>query len=392
MDRKIRENADRDGRRQRLPEREPADELKEQIRSLPLTPGVYLMKDAQGTVIYIGKSKHLRKRVQSYFHRSGQQTPKVAKLVSHVRSLGHIDTDTEFEALLLECRLIRERKPWYNRLMKSPLSYRYIAVRRAHEPNRLLAAGAADEPELFRYFGPYSGKGMVERALLGIRECFDLQCAGPSASGRPCLNVALGLCNGMCTGGAALEVYHAVADRFALLLSGEDNRLLDDMRLRMEAAAEALDFERAARTRNAIDAVQALLQREKVIGFAEADRFAAVYEELEDGSGKLFLIRGGHLLASCRLPENRTGRKHAADTAAAWLSAHLTAAAEQAAAGAVSRDTVDEAHIVYAYLNGGSCRYVLLQPEKELSHFPDVRPSPSASPALHEAVSSLLSG
>ena len=130
--------------------------MKTKIQELPLSPGVYLMRDSRGTVIYVGKSKSLKKRVQSYFYNNKSHSPKVKRLVQHVKDLEHIVTDTEFEAFMLECRLIQDIKPMYNRKMKNPLGYSYIVLRQKRDWRWLEFTDTLDEggPDRSRFSAP----------------------------------------------------------------------------------------------------------------------------------------------------------------------------------------------------------------------------------------------
>lgn len=333
------------------------EQLKDKVKALPLTPGVYLMKDSLDNIIYVGKAKQLRRRVQSYFVKSSGHSPKTRVLVSHIRDLEVRHTDTEFEAFLLECRLIKELRPIYNRKMKNPEAYTYITIGRAKE-NGLRCLAVSYRPEEdggLRRFGPYSSRGTVERALDGIKECLRIVCSNPAGGRGPCLNYALGRCIGMCAGGNAAQVYEGIVERIILFLEGRSTEISELMEKRMVEAAERFDFEAAARYRDEGRAVQYLLQREKMISFAETGHISLVLEDMDGGMAKLFLIKGNRLLLNHRLPLPVEG---ALRTALAPEIGRLVRAAYAASGteqqGPITRFDVDEAQIIYSYLQGAA--------------------------------------
>ncbi|MDF2938564.1 MAG: UvrABC system subunit [Paenibacillaceae bacterium] len=331
-------------------------ELKEKIRALPLTPGVYLMKDSLGNIIYVGKAKQLRRRVQSYFVKSSGHSPKTRVLVSHIRDLEIRRTDTEFEAFLLECRLIKELRPAYNRKMKNPEAYTYITIHRARDGLRYLTVSYNPEDDHgLRRFGPYSSRGTVERAVDGIKECLRIMCSSPAGKRGPCLNHALGRCMGMCAGGSAAEAYEGIVNRIIQFLEGSSTEILEQMDKRMLDAAERFDFEAAARYRDEGRAVQYLLQKEKMISFAETGHISMVLEDMGVGIAKLFLIKGNRLLLNHRLSLPTEG---AAEAIQAQEIGKLVSAAYAASGAdkqsAITRFDVDEAQIIYSYLQSAA--------------------------------------
>lgn len=360
-------------------------ELKKKVKALPLTPGVYLMKDSLRNIIYVGKAKQLRKRVQSYFVKNSGHSPKTRVLVSHIRDLEVRHTDTEFEAFLLECQLIKELRPAYNRKMKNPETYTYITLRRTRE-NALRHFSVSYSPEDtvgLRRFGPYSSRGTVERALDGIKECLRIVCSNPSSRGGPCLNHAMGRCIGMCAGGKAAEAYEEIVDRIILFLEGQGTEIPELMEKRMVEAAERFDFEAAARHRDEIRAVRYLLQKEKMISFAETGHISMVLEDMDKGWAKLFLIKGNRLLLNHRLQLGGADRSLTALTreiAGLVRCAFDSAGADQS--GTITRFDVDEAQIIYSYLQSNTACSRQLE---------EAWLSPNAPPSLlEEAAGQLL--
>lgn len=141
----------------------------DKAKQLPSSPGVYLMKDSSGSIIYVGKSKNLKNRVQSYFQNSKNHTKKVEKLVHHLKDFDFIVTDTEFEAFLLECKLIKEYRPFYNKMMKNPEWYTYIRI---HMEKGMELSSQMNKNDHYQYFGPYTSKSTAEKALQGLKDFF----------------------------------------------------------------------------------------------------------------------------------------------------------------------------------------------------------------------------
>ncbi|MDF2923578.1 MAG: UvrABC system subunit [Paenibacillaceae bacterium] len=341
-------------------------DLAQKIKDLPLTPGVYLMKDSLGSIIYVGKSVCLKKRVQSYFQNSRAHPQKVKLLVRSIRDLDYIETDTEFEAFMLECRLIKELKPAYNKKMKTPQAYSYIGIRTERGLHHLeITHAPAEEDGNALYFGPYTSRNTVERAVQGIQECYKLMCGNPAFKHSACLNYALGLCIGMCLGGEAAAAYNSVMDKLIDLLQGKDTAILDGMRQRMADAAEAYDFEAAAKYRDYVSAVEFLLHKEAVIGFTAQNRSIAIVEWLDSSSLKLILLRRNTILFSeiCRVGKSSAGKRLPAKVKSRILR-HFPAAAA-ALAPKVSKHEIDEAQIIYSYLLGSSscASYILIREE-----------------------------
>lgn len=340
--------------------------MKDKIRELPSSPGVYLMKDSLGGILYVGKSKNLKKRVQSYFYQSKSHPPKIKKLVSHVRDLEHRVTDTEFEAFMLECRLIHELKPMYNRKMKNPLGYTYVNISLEKGTRRIQVTNEPSDSGDYASFGPYtSSKNTVEQHIRGFLECFRIDCCHSGAIGSACLNVALGKCIGICRGGEAADDYNLLIDRMIALLNGADLSLYDEMVKRMEEAAERFDFEEAARYRDTMKSFDFLMRQEQVIGFAEANRKVAVMERIGDKTAKLFLVRRHQVIFSGLLDlSDPDGLRRQVKSI---LLAMLEQAAGSETPGEIGREEIDEARIIYSYLSGGGANHLVI-PDDWLAH------------------------
>lgn len=249
------------------------EELREKANRLPLLPGVYIMLDASGEVIYVGKAKALKNRVTSYFR--GDHLPKVAAMVSHVSDFNVIIAESEFEALVLENSLIKRHKPHYNILLKDDKGYPFLRLdRRETYPRFALSNRAGSDGA--KYYGPYGGRGQTMSIIdtlskaLGLPTC---RRVFPRDIGkdRPCLQYQMGACRGWCRGEPGEEEYRRAIDAAADILEGRTGELLRRLEQEMNAAAEELHFEEAARLRDRMRAVSTLENRQHVIAAARAD-------------------------------------------------------------------------------------------------------------------------
>ncbi len=281
------------------PENPVRAQLEERVKSLPLTPGVYIMKDVQGNVIYVGKAVALRNRVRSYFGSLKGQQPKVAKMVSNIADFEYILTDTELEALILENNLIKKHKPKYNIRLKDDKTYPYIKVTtneewpRVFQTRKQVSDGAL-------YFGPFAGAGAAWRTLELLDKLFpyrtcDIQIDGKAA--RPCLQYFIHRCLGPCASLADKGEYDKAISQVTLFLEGKQEQIIKDVRQRMEQAAESLAFERAAYLRDQMLALQRVVEQQKVLSTTPNDEDVIAFAR-EDGETcvQVFFIRQGKLL------------------------------------------------------------------------------------------------
>ncbi len=323
--------------------------LKEKAKQLPSTPGVYLMKDSHGSIIYVGKSKNLKSRVSSYFQHSSQHSNKVLKLVHHLKDFEIIHTDTEFEAFMLECKLIKEIQPLYNRLMKNPRSYTYIKIRMDKSYHRLELVNESEEGDGNHYFGPFSSKGSTEKAVQGLIEMFKLDCNHTSSRNSPCLNYSLGLCLGMCFDSATLVQYHHLIDRIIGLLEGTDKSILEEMNEKMIQASNQFDFEEAAKIRDIMEKVQFLLKREKVIQFTEENKNIVMLEPIGDNRVKFFLIRRNRVLFTKVYEIDEPNWEREVNEMTSEIIFYFSI--KESCTKVIRKEEIDEANIIYRYIN-----------------------------------------
>ena len=274
--------------------------LLDKANQLPLRPGVYIMRDKNDKVIYVGKSRALKNRVSSYFHESAKHNEKTRRMVSMVYRFDYILTDTEIEALSLENSLIKQYTPKYNIKLKDAKSYPYIKLTINDEYPRLtvtrkrLADGA-------RYYGPYSSISAVYNILGTVQKSFGIASCNrefPRDIGkdRPCLNKHIGLCLAPCTGEISSEEYRAIFKEVNTFLRGSFKECEQSLREKMEYAAENLMFEAAARYRDRIEALSKLWQRQKVVGSPDMEEdVIALYTDEVCSCISVFYIRGGSI-------------------------------------------------------------------------------------------------
>lgn len=243
-------------------------ELRAKAMALPPDPGVYIMKDRKGTIIYIGKAKALKNRVSQYFGADTAHTEKVRQMVSRVDHFDYIVTDNEFEALVLECSLIKQYSPKYNILLKDDKGYHYIRV--SPPPFSRISEAKQKTEDGARYIGPYLSSFAIKQAVDEVNKLFGLStCHKPlqqhKACERPCLNHYIGQCCAPCTGRVSADEYADRVEQAITYLTQGRSKLSALLRQRMEAASEALDFETAARLRDRIRALEKLSASQKVV-------------------------------------------------------------------------------------------------------------------------------
>lgn len=267
--------------------------LRKKAMSLPLLPGVYIMKNADGEIIYIGKAKALKNRVSQYFGSQNRHPVKVRKMVENVDHFDYIVTGSEFEALVLECSLIKQHSPKYNILLKDDKGYSYIRI--SDGEYRKISAVFNKKDDGSEYIGPYLSSYSVRQSVDAANKIFKLpQCnkVFPRDFGksRPCLNYYISQCCGLCTGKIKKSDYDEAVDGAIAFLKGDSRDIIADLRAKMEKAAEELDFEQAAKLRDRINSIERIKEKQKVVykSVEEQDVFATADI---DGSVCLAVLR-----------------------------------------------------------------------------------------------------
>lgn len=269
------------------------------MKALPQSAGVYIMRNRQNDIIYVGKAKVLPNRVRTYFGSLRGQTPKVWRMVSEIYDFEYIVTDTELEALILESQLVKKHQPRYNIRLKDDKTYPYIKVTlqdvwpRVVSTRKMLNDGAA-------YFGPYAGMGTVNEIIDLLDKLFPFRTCDKEITGRdarPCLEYFIHRCLGPCAGLAEKPAYDAAIKQVMLFLDGKQDTIVKTMRRDMETASEKLEYERAAVIRDRIRSLDRVLEQQKVFTTATTDEDVIAFAQ-NDGSAcvQVFFIRGGKLL------------------------------------------------------------------------------------------------
>jgi len=275
-----------------------ASYITEQLRGLPPTPGVYLFKDAEGNIIYVGKASSLRHRVSSYFG-SGPLTPKIRRMVSRVGDLEYFVTASEQEALILELNLIKRHHPRYNVRLKDDKTFPYLKIDlgedwpRVHITRTLKANGG-------RYFGPFASAKSIRQTLKLLKGIFPFRSCTRTITGsdpRPCLQYDIGHCLAPCIGETSRAEYDEIIKQLILFMEGKQERVVKHLENRMNKAAENMDFERAARLRDQIQAVEAVVEGQRIAAKTRGEQDVIAFAQERDRAYvQVFFIRNGKLI------------------------------------------------------------------------------------------------
>lgn len=270
------------------------------LKSLPADPGVYIMKDKTGKVIYVGKAKILKNRVRQYFQNTDKHSPKVAAMVSKVDTFEYILTDSELEALVLECNLIKKYKPYYNILLKDDKNYPYIKVTKEDYPRLRLVRRM--EKDGAKYFGPYTSAATVREAidfvckLFSIPDC-DIKLPRDLGRRRACINAQIGKCCAPCENIITKEEYAKRIEDACDFLDGKTGKLLSELEQNMKDASDKMEFERAATIRDKINAIRQMENKQKIVSEKYADEDVIGFFEAENRTfAEVFFVRRGRLL------------------------------------------------------------------------------------------------
>ena len=280
---------------------EPRPEIRDKLNSLPTRPGVYLYRDARGTVIYVGKAVNLRHRVRSYWHASAEMAIKTQRLLAEIADLEVWPTDTELEALLLECNLIKRYRPKYNVRLKDDKRYPYIKVV-WQDPFPKVLTTRQMQQDGGRYFGPFTHSSAVYQTLDMLRKIFPYLTCDREITGkdkRACLYYDIKLCSAPCIGAVSQEEYRATIDQLCHFLEGKTNGIEADIQRKMEAASAALEYERAAQYRDQLKAIRHIVERQRIISTTAQDQDVVAFardDSRGDACVQVFFIRQGKLI------------------------------------------------------------------------------------------------
>lgn len=278
-------------------------DIQEQLKKLPAEPGVYLMKDKYDNIIYVGKAISLKNRVRQYFQSSKNHSSKVKSMVGHIHQFEYIITDSELEALILECNLIKQYRPKYNVLLRDDKTYPYIKITLNEDYPRVLKVRRVLKDKA-KYFGPYTNLSAVNDTLEIIRNTYPIRTCNIDIDRaiknkmRPCLNMHIKKCVGPCTGNVSKEEYNKMIEEIILFLSGKEEKFIEILKEKMKKCSEDFNFEEAAIYRDKIKNLEEIIQKQKidttisdlnqdVIAMAMADNEACV---------QVFFIRNGKIV------------------------------------------------------------------------------------------------
>ena len=269
-----------------------------QSHSLPDRPGVYLFRDATGTILYVGKAANLHHRVRSYF--SSQSTsPKIQSLILRMSGIDFIMTDSEQEAFILENSLIKKHRPYYNVRLKDDKSYPYLKISVTEEwPRVYVTRRLSDDGS--RYFGPFASAGSLRKTMGIVNKLFPYRTCRKAITGnetRPCLKYHIKRCAGPCIGAVSQDEYREIIAQVILFLEGKHERVIQGLRKRMSKASGNLEFEKAVLLRDQIQAITSIMEQQKVVSPHRIDQdFIAIAEGENEACAQVFFIRGGKLL------------------------------------------------------------------------------------------------
>lgn len=307
-------------------------DIQEELKNLPDKPGIYIMKDGSGKIIYVGKARVLKNRVRQYFQASAKHSPKVAAMVEKIREFEYIVTDTELEALILECNLIKKVKPKFNILLKDDKSYPYIKLTMNEDYPRIFMTRRVDKDGA-RYFGPYSNVFSVRETIGLIKKIFPIKTCSrvlPRDIGkyRPCLNYHIKQCLAPCQGNVDREEYRAVMKDICSFLEGKQDAVIPKLEREMREAADRLDYERAAALRDKLSSLRHISEKQKVLSIAGADRDIIGFASSNtDTCVQIFFIRGGKLLGREFFIIEGTGEGERKELASSFLKQFYSTAA-----------------------------------------------------------------
>ena len=299
-------------------------DIQEELKKLPGKPGVYLMHGEKDEIIYVGKAISLKNRVRQYFQSSRNKGPKIEQMVTHITRFEYIITDSELEALVLECNLIKEHRPKYNTMLMDDKSYPFIKVT-VQEPFPRIMMARQMKKDKAKYFGPYTSVGAVRDTIELIRKLYKIRSCNrrlPRDIGleRPCLNYHIHQCGAPCQGYVDQQEYRESIGQVLQFLNGNYDLILGDLQRKMEEASEAMEYERAIEYRDLLQSVQKIAQKQKITDTAGDDRdIVAMAKDLEDAVVQVFFVRNGRLIGRDHFFLRLTGEENKSEILSSFI-------------------------------------------------------------------------
>ncbi len=302
----------------------------EVLKKLPAKPGVYIMKDRYGCALYIGKAAVLKNRVRQYFQPAAAYGPRIAAMVSMIEDIECIVTDSEYEALILECNLIKRYRPRFNIMLRDDKNYPYIKIT-VNEPFPRILATRKPGSDKALYFGPYASMGAVRETIGIIRRIFPIRTCSkklPAQAGRqrPCLNYHINNCPAPCTGDADEERYNAIVKDITRFLNGEHREIIGRLKEEMSRASDRLEYEKAASLKYRIQSLEHISQRQKAVSISREDRdIIACAADESDTCVQVFSVREGKLIGSRHFILDRAPGDDTAELFASFFKQYYSA-------------------------------------------------------------------
>ena len=293
-------------------------QIEEELKKLPGQPGVYIMHDAKDAIIYVGKAISLKNRVRQYFQSSRDKTAKIRQMVSKIARFEYIVTDSELEALVLECNLIKEHRPRYNTMLKDDKTYPYIKVTASEEYPRILFSRQMKKDKN-KYFGPFTSAGAVKDTIELIRKIYRIRACSrklPQDMGkdRPCLYYHIHQCDAPCQGYISQADYQKSVKQAVGFLNGQYEPVMKYLEEKMRTASETMDFEKAIEYRDLLDSVRKVAQKQKITSQSMEDRdIIAMAKDERDAVVQVFFVRDGKLIGREHFHMNLTGSESKAE-------------------------------------------------------------------------------
>ena len=293
-------------------------QIEEELKKLPGQPGVYIMHDAKDAIIYVGKAISVKNRVRQYFQSSRDKTAKIKQMVSKIARFEYIVTDSELEALVLECNLIKEHRPRYNTMLKDDKTYPYIKVTASEEYPRILFSRQMKKDKN-KYFGPFTSAGAVKDTIELIRKIYRIRACSrklPQDMGkdRPCLYYHIHQCDAPCQGYISQADYQKSVKQAVGFLNGQYEPVMKYLEEKMRTASETMEFEKAIEYRDLLDSVRKVAQKQKITSQSMEDRdIIAMAKDKRDAVVQVFFVRDGKLIGREHFHMNLTGSESKAE-------------------------------------------------------------------------------
>lgn len=299
-------------------------QIEEELKKLPGQPGVYIMHDAKDAIIYVGKAISLKNRVRQYFQSSRDKTAKIKQMVSKIARFEYIVTDSELEALVLECNLIKEHRPRYNTMLKDDKTYPYIKVTASEEYPRILFSRQMKKDKN-KYFGPFTSAGAVKDTIELIRKIYRIRACSrklPQDMGkdRPCLYYHIHQCDAPCQGYISQADYQKSVKQAVGFLNGQYEPVMKYLEEKMRTASETMEFEKAIEYRDLLDSVRKVAQKQKITSQSMEDRdIIAMAKDERDAVVQVFFVRDGKLIGREHFHMNLTGSESKAEILSSFV-------------------------------------------------------------------------